>query len=179
MSVENKMQKRLLPQSPISCYHKQPTQKRQTQSKRKDATPALLSVTALCRYCMPQCIMQLQKVEQSVASNSYRQASQHPQLCPLSQSSSSQCLQSDHSPQTPKRPARWQGIQLTSHSEEMPWHVVAAEGEPQFYPAAQAQSVALHMAYQGCEDHRSGIAVLSLVIAGEFTTVKQIPVSLV
>lgn len=137
-SLENKMPKRLLPQSPIACYEKQPTQRRQTQSKRKDAAPALLSATALCHYCMPQCITQFQEVEQLVASNSYRQASQHPQLCPSSQSSSSQSLQSDHSPQTPKRPARQLGIQPTSHSEEMPWHVVAAEGKPQFHPAAHA-----------------------------------------
>lgn len=107
-----------------------------------------------------------------------RQAGQHSQLCPLSQSSSSPTLQSDHSPQTPKRPARRQGIQLTSPSEEMPWYVGAAEGEPHFHPAAHAQSVALHVAYQGCEGHYSRIAVLSLAIAGEFTTVKQIPVNL-
>lgn len=83
-------------------------------------------------------IMQFQKVEQLMTSNSYRQASQNPQLSPLSQSSNSQSLQSDHSPQIPKRAARWLGIQLTSHSEEMPWHIVPAEGEPQFHPATHA-----------------------------------------
>lgn len=134
MSLENKTQKRLLPQSPISCYHKQPIQKKQTQSKRKDAAPALLSATALCHYRRPQCITQFQKVEQSVASNSYRQASQHPQLCPLSQSGSSQSLQSDRSPQAPKRPARQPVSQPTSHSEEMPCH---ASGSP--------SSIQLHM----------------------------------
>lgn len=60
----------------------------------------------------------------------------------------------------------------------MPWHTAAAEGEPQFHPAAHAQSMALYSAYQGCEDHCSGTAVLSLAIAGEITTVKQIPVNL-
>ena len=53
-----------------------------------------------------------------------------------------------------------------------------AQWEPQFHPAARAQSVALHVAYRGREDHCFGTAVLSLATAGEFTTVKQTPVNL-
>lgn len=51
MSLQNKMhEKRLLPPSPTSCYYKQPIQ--ETESKRKDAAPPLLSVTALCHSAL-------------------------------------------------------------------------------------------------------------------------------
>lgn len=133
-------------------------------------------MTALYCDCTPQRITQFQKVEQLVASNSYRQASQHPQLCPLSQSSSSKSAQMPQSSDN-KESCRLQRVQPASHSEEMPWHVVAAEGEPQFPPVAHTQSVGLHMAlYQGCEGCCSGTAVLSLAIAGEFAIIKQTPV---
>lgn len=136
ISLENKMQKRLLPQSPTSCYYKQPIQKRDSKQEKGcrsnssvcDSTVPLLHATV--HYAVPK--------GGAAGGQQSLQTSQHPQLCPLSQSSSSQSLQSDHSPQTPKRPGRRWGIQLTSHSEEMPWHVVAVEGEPQFHPAGHA-----------------------------------------
>lgn len=61
MSVENKMQKRLLPQSPISCCHKQPTEKRQDSKQEKgrhssssacDSTVPLLHATV--HYATPK-----------------------------------------------------------------------------------------------------------------------------
>lgn len=66
MSLENRMQKRLLPQSPISCEHKLPTQKR---PKAREKLLQLLLAMAPCHYSLLQCMMQFQKVEKLVASN--------------------------------------------------------------------------------------------------------------
>lgn len=120
MSLENRMQIRLLPQSPVSCECKQPIRKRQAQSKRKDATSALLFAMAPCHYCLPQCIMQFQKVEQLVASNPYRQASQ---LCPLSPAS-----RLTTAPASRALPSRW--VSSPPPTVRKCWHAVVPRGSP-------------------------------------------------
>lgn len=50
-------------------------QKEEIQSNRKDDVPPLLVVTTLFHYFIPQCIMQCQKMEQSLTTSSYKTTS--------------------------------------------------------------------------------------------------------
>lgn len=153
LSLDNRMHKRLLPQSPISCEHKQPTQKRPKAREKM----LLQLFSWQWHYAITAC--------HSAWCNSKRWSSWWPATLTDKQVSSAlypwaaapHVASLTTAPASRALPSHW----VSSHPPTVKkcWkcrHAAAAKGEPLFHPAAHAPSVPLHKVYQGCEHHCYG-----------------------